>query len=315
MIKILIFLLSFLYVATTLAMNPTNVFDNPSCVFFNKLRSLQIILTKVSGLEQNQDFSLAEVIILRVNEQKPDYIILHINFAYEYYIQKTISKILDLPEISAFQIKNIKREKAYYEYLRKLIYKKSLHGHFDDFKPTVEELDQHIPSFDNLSILFKEFLDNNARVTKYKLLTLKKWVVFDCCDQVFSSLGTREGRHSQGEDRLALRSIARDALNGEALGTWLCRPSTAYPDNEEKQSYCRTISFNPLNTLESGNAVRIVHIFGIGFFAAENLDNPSTWQHFSSLVELLKRSSQKAFVLSNYLRVEKNLYTQTQPDY
>lgn len=295
---------SLFYLATGFSMESSS---DPSRLFFEKLRNLQVSLTYASGLQEDNNFSLAEVIILRIEKERPIYHVVHVNYAFEYYVQKTIPITPDMPEISVMQIKNIKAEKAYYEYLRKKIYQKCPQGQFQDFKPTTKQLDQQIPNFDQLSQLFQKFLDYNGSISKGELLSLKKWLVFDCCDQVFSSLGTRAG-FNIGVDRQNLESISHTALKEKPLGTWLCRPSVSFPDDDDTQKFCRTIIFNPCTASLDFNALRIIHVFGLGFFEAGDLNKPESWHHHSSLVQILRYWSKKAFLLNKYFRVEKSVY-------
>ena len=298
-------LTSFFYLSAAFTMETT---ADPSRLFFDKLRNLQVFLVQASGLLEDNNFSPAEVIILRLEKEEPTYHAVHINYAFEYYVQNTIPKNFGMPEISELHIKNIKTEKAYYEYLRKKIYKIYPRGKFQDFKPTTQELNQQIPNFDQLGRLFQKFLNNNGLVSKGEILTLKKWLVFDCCDQVFSSLGTRAGLNLIGDERKNLESISQKALNDKHPGTWLFRPSVSCPDDEDKQTYCRTIIFKPCRPLINFNALRIIHVLGLGFFQVSDLSNPDTWHHKSSLVEILQYWGKTAFVLNKYLRVENNLY-------
>ena len=283
--------------------------DTPNRAFFEKLRNLQADIIESSSLLKETTFSPTEVIILRAEEEKEvSYYVVHVNHAYEYYIQKTIPITDEMPEISKLQIKNIKTEKAYYEYLRKKIFEKFSSGKFQDFRPTTEQLDKQIPSYEDLSRLFQSFLDNDGAVPRGDKLTLKKWAIFDCCDQVFSSLGTRAGLNLIGDKRKNLHAISHKALENKALGTWLCRPSVSSPDDEKKQIYCRTIVFIPYLPTIKFNALRIIHVFGLGFFQANDLDNPSSWQHKSSLIEILELFANSAFILNRYVRVDDNLY-------
>lgn len=236
----------------------------------------------------NKGYSKAEVVMLRseTGMSNPVYLI-SVDSAYTCHVLNDKPHLTTQKAINEVQKKAIIEAKQYYDMLRQKIYDKTRPAlSFEEFIPSTEELNREIPSFESLSILFEEFLRNNGNISTEKLLTLKKWMLFDCSDKVFCNLNIRKGG-----DRTILIQLSEQLLWDKKPGAYIIRPSATVIDDYDNHIFCRTITFVSTTMDEGAYPIihyRIMHKVGEAFYLCNDIEKPETWFAYPSLISFLE---------------------------
>lgn len=174
----------------------------------------------------------------------------NIQSAYETYVTKNTD--FDI-------LTNIKFQDNILKVLRERI---TLYKKFNDTFPNYK-CDK-----DRMSNLFVKFLDSFGNVSGEELLELKRWIVFDISDTVFSSMGTRKEK-IEGNKRMEFRNLAQKEFEQLPANSWIIRPSSI-DDVPDKHMYVRAISVktkvnkdNVLTVIQSD--ILVIHFWGLGY--------------------------------------------------
>jgi hypothetical protein len=259
--------------------------------FMSKLLMLQN-QERLIGIVNFDRYSPVELVVLAVdNDEQPKYLVMHVLDAYRYYVKKKFNRQMYFA-LTPMQRKIILLSKKYYDEILYKIHQEELQDtrvFGERRRPSTDELNKQIPKLIELKYIFEQFLNNNGHVEKPEFLTLSKWMNFECTDHFFSKIACTKKPYSKNE---------------KIPGEWFFRLSASFSDDEQGLNRCRTIVFVPPIESDHVAAIRVIQVFGRGFFVAQKLEDREDWHCFYSLISLLRSYKQQGLDLRLFYKPE-----------